>query len=187
MPQPIQSRLGRVKSLDLAILIGIVAVVVIVSLPRLSDFARRENEADAERMVRRLARLFDEESVLSSPPANTLALFERLPRESRRQFEDQTLVENGRVLLRHGYFFEFVRLPSFEGDTQGVLAVRAWPERASRAGTPVFLGFSGTALLRHDSLDPPPAGLQSPPPIGTPQMMALRAQGWSLLPAPAGE
>lgn len=187
MSKSINSRVGRIQSLDLALLIGIVVVVVIVSLPRLSDFARRENEADAERLVRRLARLFDDETVSGSPPASTQALFERLPREARRQFEDQSPVEHGRVLLRHGYFFEFVRLPSFEGDTQGVLAVRAWPERDSRAKSPAFLGFSGTALLRHDGLDPPPFGLESPPQIGAPQMLALRAQGWQLVAARAGE
>ncbi len=52
--KPRHSRLGRLQALDLAILIGVVAVVVIVSLPRLTTFARRENEADAQRLVRRM-------------------------------------------------------------------------------------------------------------------------------------
>jgi hypothetical protein len=170
-----------------ALLIGIVAVVVIVSLPRLSDFARRENEGDAERMVRRLARLFEDPDNISSPPKDTQALFERLPRQTRRQMDDHQPIEGGRVLLRHGYYFEFVRLPTFEGDPQGVLAVRAWPERASSADSPAFVGFSGTALLRNTALDPAPVGLDAPPPIGLPQQLSMTAKGWTLVAPGAGD
>jgi hypothetical protein len=187
MPQPNKSLLGRIKSLDLAILIGIVAVVVIVSIPRLSEFARHENEADAARLARRMARLFDLEEVRNSPPANTLELFERLPRDARRQFEDNSSLAQGRVLLRHGYYFEFVRPPTFEGDTQGLLAVRAWPERPSRSPSACFLAFSGTVLLRHVGLDPAPAGLDAPPEIGAPQPLALKARGWQMVAPGAGE
>ena len=171
-------RRGRIKPLDLGILIGIVAVIVIVSLPRLSAFARRENEADALRLVQRLTQMFDDESLRAAPPANTQALFDRLPRASRRLFEDQSAVDGGRVLLRHGYFFEFVRVPTYEGDPEGLLAVRAWPERASGPGAPAFLAFSSAAVLRHPTLTPPPVGLDSPPPVTSFHPSELRAAGW---------
>ncbi|HTF87920.1 MAG TPA: hypothetical protein VK843_05890 [Planctomycetota bacterium] len=180
---PSRSTWGRIQSLDLAILIGIVAVVVIVSLPRLSAFAQRENEADAQRMVRRLTQLFDDDALNAAPPANTKALFDRLPRAARRQFEDQTVVDDGRVLLRHGYYFEFVHVPSFAGDTQGLMAVRAWPERRSGKGVPSFYGFSSTHVLRHKDLDPAPGGLDAPPQIEEQRRGDLRAKGWELVSA----
>ncbi len=178
VPKPRPALLGRLQALDLAILIGVVAVVVIVSLPRLTTFARRENEADAQRLVRRMAQLFEDDALRASPPKDTRELFERLPKTARRQFEDQTVIDEGRLLLRHGYYFEFVRLPSFAGDTQGVLAVRAWPERHSSAAAPAFYGFSSTAVLRHTALDPAPGGLDGPPQIQSPQAFDLQAHGW---------
>ena len=164
--------------MDLALLIGVVAVVVIVSLPRLTAFAQRENEADAQRLVRRLAQLFDEDSLSSSPPRDTRALFERLPKAARRQFEDQTILEDGRLVLRHGYYFEFVRVPSFAGDTEGWMAVRAWPERAAPKGTPAYFGFSGNVVLSHSSLSPAPFGPDAPPQIRSPLPFDLQAHGW---------
>ncbi len=172
------SLLGRLQALDLAILIGVVAVVVIVSLPRLTAFARRENEADAQRLVRRMAQLFEDDALLASPPRDTRELFERLPKAARRQFEDQTVIDDGRLLLRHGYYFEFVRLPGFAGDTRGVMALRAWPERRSSAGEPAFYGFSSTAVLRHTGLDPAPGGLDGAPQVQSPQAFDLQAHGW---------
>ena len=172
------SLLGRLQALDLAILIGVVAVVVIVSLPRLTSFARRENEADAQRLVRRMAQLFEDEALHTAPPRDTRELFERLSKTARRQFEDQTVIDDGRLLLRHGYYFEFVRVPSFSGDTQGVMALRAWPERPSSANAPVFFGFSSTAVLRHTGLVPAPGGLDGPPQIESPQAFDLQAHGW---------
>ncbi len=179
--QPSFSKCGRVQSLDIAILIGIVAVVVIVSLPRLSAFARRENEADAQHLVRRLTQLFDDDSLAAAPPANTKSLFELLPRATRRQFEDQSSVDDGRVLLRHGYYFEYLRVPAFAGDTRGRMSVRAWPDRRSGAGSPSFFGFSSTAVLRHASLGLDPGGLDAPPQIGSPQFFDMRAHGWVLV------
>src|SRR5262245_27569811 len=146
-PRPRRGRCGRLRPLDMAILVGIITVAVIVSLPRLSAFARHENEVDAGRMVRRLAQLFEDESLSSSPPRNILELFERLPRTTRRQFEDQSVVDDGRLFLRHGYYFEYLRVPAFAGDPGGVLAIRAWPERVA-TGEPSFLGFSSTAVFR---------------------------------------
>lgn len=172
------SRLGRLQTLDLAILIAVVAVVVIVSLPRLTAFARRENEADAQRLVRRMAELFDDDATAAAPPGSTLELFERMPRAARRQFEDQTVLDNGRLVLRHGYYFEFVHVPAFAGDTHGVMAVRAWPERLSKSGAPVFFAFSGSTVLRHTALDPAAGGMDAPPQIQSPQPFALQADGW---------
>lgn len=188
IPQPTRrTLLGRMQSLDLALLIGIVAVVVIVSLPRLSAFARRENEADARRMVRRLAQLFDDDALAAAPPSDTQALFERLPRSARRQFEDQVIVDDGRILLRHGYYFEFLRVPSFTGDTRGILTMRAWPARPSEVALPSFLGFSGAHVLRNAALVPPPSGPDAGPTIGSPLLSDLRARGWELVAAPDAE
>jgi hypothetical protein len=177
-----RARAGRLRALDWAILVGIVAVVVIVSLPRLSAFAQHENETDAQQLARRLAQPFGDEALQSDPPRNVRDLFERLPRAARRQFEDQTVLEDGRLILRHGYYFEFVRVPAFADDPTGVLAVRAWPERCTGAPAPAFLAMSSTALLRHAKLDPPACGLESPPPIGTPHLLELRARGWEPVP-----
>ncbi|HUR28474.1 MAG TPA: hypothetical protein VM509_09830 [Planctomycetota bacterium] len=184
---PRRSPSGRIQWLDLALLIGIVAVVVIVSLPRLSAFARSENEADARRMVRRLAQLFDDDALAAAPPADIKSLFERLPRAARRQFEDQVVVDEGRILLRHGYYFEFLRVPSFTGDTRGILTLRAWPARPSEIALPSFLGFSGTHVLRHTALVPAPSGPDAGPEVGSPLLTDLRARGWELLAAPDAE
>ena len=165
-------------------------VVVSVSVPRLSAFARHENVADAQLMVRRLAQTFDDPALASALPADTLELFSRLPRASRRQFEDQTAVDGAReggasrsLLLRHGYYFEFLRLPTFAGDAQGVPAVRAWPERCTTPALPSFLALSGKVVLRHDALDPAPGGCDHPPQVASPLVFDLRAHGWTSLAA----
>ena len=177
------SRAGRLKSLDWALLIGIVAVVVIVSLPRLSAFARGENETDARQLLRRFAELLGDEDVLASPPRDVHELFERLPRASRRQFQDQVVLEDGRVILRHGYCFELLRLAAFEGDPRGVFAVRAWPERCAAPDAPCYVAFARAPLLCNVALDPQPCGLDRPAEVATPHVAELAARGWNPLPA----
>ncbi|MBK8178891.1 MAG: hypothetical protein IPK67_08390 [Planctomycetes bacterium] len=175
------------RFLDWAILVGVVAVVVIVSLPRLSAFAKHENESDARQLLRRLALPFGDDSLEAAPPRDTLDLFERLPRVARRQFEDQIVLEDGRLILRHGYYFEFLRLPGFAGDSRGVMAVRAWPERCTDAASPAYVALSNAGLLRHRRLEPPACGLERPPEFLTPHLADLQARGWELVTDPGGD
>lgn len=167
--------------LDLSILIGVVAVVVIVSMPRLSAFARSENRADAVRLARRLAQVFDDSQPGAPPIQDVRELFQRLPRQTRRQFEDQSVLDDGRLILRHGYFFEYVRVPGFEGDAAGARVIRAWPERFGGAAAPVFLALSANAVLTHDRLEPACYGFDNPPPIESAQPADLHARGWRAL------
>lgn len=181
MPRSSSLRLGRMQWLDLSILIGVVAVVVIVSLPRLSAFARSENRADAARLARRLAQVLDDAQADMAAVHDVSGLFQRLPRQTRRQFEDQSVLDDGRLILRHGYFFEYLRVPGFEGDRSGARAIRAWPERYGGDAAPVFLALSEQSIFTHDRLEPACYGFDKPPPIESTQPADLHARGWRLL------
>jgi hypothetical protein len=140
------------RAIDLLTLSLIVLVVALVSLPRLFDFARRENEEDAVWLVRaaleELGSIGAETRTASARPATLGELFARSPRLAR-QFRDRRLLEGGRLVHHHGYLFELVTeaggervlgWPTHHGRT-GVAALFG----VDRGGEPVLLGSSRAA------------------------------------------
>jgi hypothetical protein len=137
-------------------LVAIAAVVVAVSLPRLSEFALRENESDARAMMTRLAKALE---TRSGSPRNV----EELVRDTSGLLKwstDTEFLESGRLLRRHGYLFELVAA----GDRR---RVRAWPWSAGKTGNSAFL-FEREPLLAHANVDGRWSGLDHPPEVEAP-------------------
>lgn len=132
------SRRGAMRLSSAATLVAVGVVVLVVSLPRLRDFALRENEEDARLVVERLAALVENEVQAGERAANVEALVLKSPGYPR-QFEDAEFLDGGTLMRRHGYLFEIGR----PGDT---LPVRAWPWQHRRTG------FSAYAWTREQRL-----------------------------------
>jgi hypothetical protein len=137
-------------------LAAVVAVLVVVSLPRLSELAQQENEADARDAARLLAAELDAED------AGLPTLRELLRRPALRGMSDAELLEGG-ILRRHGYLFELTELSPVlgvlalpaallagrGGALRGMPAVRAWPWSPGRTGRVAFLVTAGGGVLVH--------------------------------------
>jgi cytochrome c-type biogenesis protein CcmH/NrfG len=128
------------RAADAATLTAVVAVVLLVSLPRLRDFALRENESDARQLVQRLAELVADPAPASATPTAG-ELLQARP-QLRRELNDLELLEGGRTLRRHGYLFQVV--PAVSGPAP---AVRAWPWKHGRTGRRAFLAVPGQGLF----------------------------------------
>jgi len=142
-------------------LAAVLAVLLVVSLPRLQGLARLENESDAcataELLVRALARLED-----PTPDAPLEPLVRRVALE--RTLADGEWLEQGRLLRRHGYLFELCPAPpplqlagwslaltSTAGARPPRFAVRAWPWSASTGRTVFVASECGTVLAHANS------------------------------------
>jgi len=136
-----QARRHRLRWSDLATMLAVICVVAITSLPRLADFARRENEADARRLCASAAQALHARA--NQSPVNMGALFETTP-ELTRQFRDARVFENGRLLRNHGYWFELL-------DPDGGPVLRAWPARFARTGFMAFVVLEHGSVLAHDN------------------------------------
>jgi hypothetical protein len=131
------------------------AVLVLVSVTQLHDFAVRGNEEDALAAVRLIARTLP----ASSDPLPVLRIGERLEGpELAHQLADADLLADGRLLRRHGYLFEILALPLPRVDEPGAvhaagaelaLAVRAWPWEVGRTGSAVFIGVADGRVFGH--------------------------------------
>jgi len=180
-PRPLILGLSPAGLLALA---AVVAVLVVVSLPRLHGLARRENQGDArataELLARALARLAPEERGL---PLEEVARRTRLTRALR----DAEWLEEGRVLRLHGYLFELCLAPGPEplydeklalalGPEEHVrpLAVRAWPW-SSTTGNVVFLATEHGPVLAHENEGGAWQGLARRPEVRTAAMGRWRA------------
>ena len=123
-------------------LAAVLAVVVVVSLPRLRSLAVQENEADARATAEILA------GALEELPATRLPTLQELLQSSElASLDDAELLAQGTLLRRHGYLFEVTRLtadgrPALGGEGSGpahARAVRAWPWAHGRTGVETFL------------------------------------------------
>lgn len=130
---------------DRIALAAIAVVVALVSLPRLRQFALRENEADAIRLVRVLA-ASDHPLHERFAPGSTLA----------RRVGDVELLADG-VLRRHGYLFDSVRT------ADGSPMVRAWPWSHQHTGLGAFVWTPQRGLLAHANADGRFSGIERPP------------------------
>lgn len=142
VPNERSGLLGRLTSLDTWTLIAVVAVVAITSLPRLEDLARRENHEDARRLTSELARAvqdtIDERRL---PPPDLGRLLSDRPRLAER-IEDLGAADGGRLLGRHGYWFELVHSDAAQRSAgEAAFAVRAWPKDRGRTGRHAYVAL----------------------------------------------
>jgi hypothetical protein len=135
------SRRHRLRWSDLATMLAVICVVAITSLPRLADFARRENEDDARRLCASAAQALHARA--NQSPPNMGALFAATP-ELTRQFRDARVFEDGRVVRNHGYWFELL-------DPDAGAVLRAWPARFARTGFTAFVALANGTVLAHDN------------------------------------
>jgi hypothetical protein len=139
-------------------LVAVVLVLVVVSLPRLRGIALQENEADARDTAALLARALERFEAATQPPSVAEVLASS---EHPAGLADAELLEEGRLLRRHGYLFEVVRLP-IEWQVAGAalalgpcasagspLAVRAWPWCHGSTGATAFLFTGGGGRFAH--------------------------------------
>lgn len=117
---------GALHWADAAVLLAVGVVVLLVSLPRLREFALRENESDARALVARLGELASQ----GAPPSTLAETLERAPLLAQR-LEDVAWLEHGALLRRHGYLFELV------ADGAGP-RICAWPWEHRRTGCMAF-------------------------------------------------
>jgi len=176
-------------------ILAVVLVLVLVSLPRLREFALHQNERDALETARLVARAMGELGHGAARPTIAQPTIAEVVEEAElgRQLSDAETFAEGRLLRRHGYLFEVVRVPALaveEPAGPGVvlaaegegsrLAVRAWPW-AARAdggtGGKALLALSGGAVLGH----PNPRGLWSGPERPPTPTLGSGTAGWKRL------
>lgn len=129
-------------AVDLLTLGAVCTVVFLVSLPCLRDFAVRENERDACRLLPLLSQLVNR-PVHAAAEIDLEELFENTPRLADG-LSDAHPGEDGLTLLHHGYVFA-VEEPGEDGRR----AVLAWPWEHGRTGLRSFRFRPGTGLLEH--------------------------------------
>ena len=161
------SRRHRLRGSDLATMVAVICVVAITSLPRLADFARRENEADALRLCSSAAQAMHARAKGKAP--NMGALFAATP-ELTRQFRDARVFEAGRLVRNHGYWFELL-------DPKGSAVVRAWPARFARTGSTAFVALANGSVLAHDNERGRWSGVLPPEPLAG-NAGELASLGW---------
>lgn len=169
------ARRGRLRRADAFTLFAVATVVLLVSLPRLRDFALRENQGDASTLVHRLGRLL-ENSVEAGELASVQQLVEHDP-EFAHQLGDAEFLEEGRLLRRHGYLFELVPAAGEEP----AFRVRAWPWEHGRSGLASFVWLPGRGVARHANAEGHWSGREQPPaPVFTTEPSPDAAQ-WRLI------
>jgi hypothetical protein len=136
-------------------MVAVIAVLILVSLPRLQAFALEENEADAAALTRVLGRALADER---PAPPSLAGLVEEAGLDPAH--DDLEWLEGGRLLRRHGYLFE---LPAHPAGT----ALRAWPWTYGDTGRAAFVFRRAQGVLRHGNPSGawtgpgrPPAGLE---------------------------
>lgn len=156
----------------LASLAAVLAVLLVVSLPRLQGLARLENEGDAcataELLVRSLAELEG-----AAPGARFRALAEQA--DLQRALADGEWLEDGRLLRRHGYLFELCAPPAplqAAGLSLALagaplshspgFAVRAWPW-SGETGRTAFVASACGTVLAHTNAELGWSGLERRP------------------------
>lgn len=141
----------------------VLALLFVISVPRLRSFARHENERDARvasvLLAAELAAYLDEHAAETPASAVEPPSIEHLAEILRHRLPDIEFLESGRTMRRHGYRFEIVRLappPPKPGEVlaapptpKPVLAVCAWPDRHGRSGVPTFRALADGRLLLH--------------------------------------
>lgn len=144
---------GRILS-GLTVL-GVGALVVLVSLSLFRDLAERENERDAVQTLVVIGR-----ELRAAPPAPGTTLREWLAERPllHRQLNDRRWLDGGDRLLRHGYLFEWTH----RADGQVVLG--AWPWDRDKTGRSAYLLDASSGVWRHENGPGGWSGPESPMP-----------------------
>lgn len=150
------SRRGGLRLSSAAMLVAIGIVVLLVSLPRLREFALRENEEDARALVQRLAGLATREVQAAEKPSIE-ALLASDP-SAKRQLDDVEYLDGGQRLRRHGYLFEV-------GHAADGTYVRAWPWEWRKTGTSAYAWTAGKELVAHPNAEGRWSGPDAPPQV----------------------
>lgn len=148
------SRRGAMRLSSAATLVAVGVVVLVVSLPRLRDFALRENEEDARLVVERLATILSGE-VQAAERRNVEELVRTVP-GFPRQFEDAEFLDGGARMRRHGYLFEV-------GAAADGTLVRAWPWQHRKTGFSAYAWTPEHRLVAHPNADGGWSGREAPP------------------------
>ena len=162
------ARRGALRFADAATLVAVGLVVLLVSLPRLRDFALRENESDARTLVARLGQLAEREAQVAES-GNVEALVAREP-ALLRQLDDLEFLDRGRLLRRHGYLFELL---SGAGARAAGTNVRAWPWQYRKTGHSAYAWGPARALLVHANAGGEWSGPEFPPEVADPSWKKL--------------
>jgi hypothetical protein len=128
----------RLPLSDYLTILSIVAVVVVVTIPRLRGFAVRENEKDAIHMLRALAT--QPAPAGREQAGNDLAQLVAHDSGLRRRLEDIECLGDG-TLRRHGYLFDMTML------RPGEPMLRAWPWTHGQTGRGAFVWTPQRGLL----------------------------------------
>lgn len=119
---------------------AVIAVLVLVSLPRLQAFALEENEADAAALTRVLGRALEELAGSAGAEPSLADLAGAAGLDAPR--DDVEWIDGGRILRRHGYLFEL-------SGAAGGAALRAWPWAYGETGRAAFAFRPAEGVLRH--------------------------------------
>lgn len=151
-------------------LCAVVAVLVLVTLPRLRAFALEENEGDARAL---LGMIGASGVVLAAEPGTPIA---ELPMRGRSLATETGRARNlrgGAQLRLHGYLFDLVS--SSEGPV-----LRAWPFEHGRTGHGAFVLTADGALLANVNASGRWSGE-----VGAPGGPFTEAAGWRPIPRDA--
>jgi hypothetical protein len=166
-------------------LTAIIAVLLVVSVPRLRDIALQENEADARVTAQLLAKALG-----ACDPSGVPSMRDLVRTPELVGLSDAELLDRGSLLRRHGYLFEVTRLaPSLsmpaaplalvsgeKGVLRSMLAIRAWPWVHGSSGETAFLVTAAGASLLHPNSVPRWHGL------GSARATVDELTGWQLAP-----
>jgi hypothetical protein len=163
----------RLPLADYLTILAIVAVVVVVTIPRLRGFAVRENETDAIRMLRALA--MQPARAGHGVESNDLAHVVAGDSALRHRLEDIECLEDG-TLRRHGYLFDMTML------RPGEPMLRAWPWNHGQTGNDAFVWTPQRGLLWHANADGRFSGPGYAPGAADIDTRSLATSGWSRIP-----
>ena len=165
--------------LDALTLVAVGVVVLLVSLPRLREFALDENEGDARRLVAHLGELLAHPVHAAEAPEPEVSNVETLnveqlvqgSRELSRQLDDAEFLDQGRLLRRHGYLFELAP----RANAGPATCVRAWPWHYRQTGLAAFAWTPDSGLQSHANDGGLWSGPEQPPSAPDP------ASGWKVI------
>ena len=175
---PALERRGRLRWLDALTLVAVGVVVLLVTLPRLREFALNENEGDAQRLVAHLGELLA--NPVHAAETSSVEQLVHASKDFAKQLDDVEFLDGGRVLRRHGYLFDLGPNMIDASAAPGmacVPCVRAWPWQYKHTGLSVFTWSADTGLQANANARGEWSGPGQPPP-SAPDPSA----GWTAVP-----
>jgi hypothetical protein len=156
------------------LLLTVVAlVVVLVSLPLLQSVALKENEVDALRALKLLGAALQGPEVHAadgSPRGPALSALVGPDSSLGKRLPDSRLLNEGRLMLHHGYLFELVP------ESEGTQRLRAWPMSHGETGLGVFLWDGSGEIIGHNNSEARWSGPDAAP--DWPTQESYKAQAW---------